>query len=81
MPIDLYSAAKSLRAYRAGGTLLEADILNALDDACLRESAKYLASIIGISEQYLSDLRRGRRPVSNKLLDVITGTPGRGKRA
>jgi hypothetical protein len=72
--VDLRAAARKLRDYRAGGKAPESDIVAALNQACDRDGVTVLAAGIGVSKQYLSDVRRGRRAVSDKLLVAIIGS-------
>lgn len=66
------AAAKKLRAYREGGAELESRFRAALDQAASAGTAKELAKAFGMSQQYLSDIRQGRRAVSDKVLKTIT---------
>jgi transcriptional regulator with XRE-family HTH domain len=74
MLTELLQAANKLLDYRRRGAPLEVRFVAALDEACARSSAKALAEAIGISEQYLSDIRRGRRPVSDGMLHKVVGS-------
>lgn len=52
--------------------LTEQDVLTRLRDAVMREgSQKAFARRHGISEQYVSDVLRQRRELSEKILDTL----------
>lgn len=42
-------------------------VLAVLNTACVLDSAKDVAGELGISEQYLSDIRRGRRALPDSV--------------
>ena len=70
---DLDSAALTLLDYRRRGSPFETQFVTALNEACTRSSGKAIAEALGVSNQYLSDVKRGRRRVSDKLLVRIVG--------
>jgi len=70
---EVRQIAKSLLDYRNAGTVLEDAFVEALNTAACANSAKDLAKLWGMSPQYLSDLRRGRRAVSDGVLRKIIG--------
>jgi DNA-binding phage protein len=69
----LYRKAQKLIAYREAMRPLEKEFLAALltEVKSRRGAAKLLAHNLGISEQYLSDVCKGRRDVSDAILTAV----------
>lgn len=55
------------------GDLLESDVLSMIEDEIERwGSAKKVAALMGISQQYLHDIRHGRRAVGGAVLKALS---------
>lgn len=75
---QLQLEAKELRAMRANCDVEEAVLRGSLSDFLPRGSAKEAAVGFGVSEQYLCDIRKGRRKISDEFLDKLCGGKLRG---
>ena len=54
------------------GPLHENEVLALIEARVVRYgSAKHTAKLFGISQQYLHDIRKGRRAISTKVLDAL----------
>ena len=68
----LYNSAMRLAEHRESAKYYESLLIEVLsDEASTRGSWKELAATIGVSQQFLSDVRHGRRDVSERLLCKI----------
>lgn len=65
--------AKRLRLLRANASVAEAELRMFMGSYLKQGMAKEVASAIGVSEQYLSDIRNGRRLLSDKFLEKLCG--------
>ncbi len=61
--------AKQLRLIRAKASVAEAELRVSLGLYLKQGMAKGVAVSIGVSEQYLSDIRNGRRLLSDEFLE------------
>ena len=65
---DIVTAAKSLIEMRQCATLLEEELVAAIEAHCNAGVLMLdLAKSLGVSAQYLSDIRHGRRRVSDAV--------------
>ena len=68
---DVRSVAKRLKACRTQETLEEFDLRSALNRSIADGDAVAVAASLGVSPQYLSDIRHGRRGISTELLEKL----------
>ena len=70
---DIRRAALSLRAKRSAALRAESKLVDTLKIFCDQTSGNMvgLAGHLGISTPYMSDVRRGKRNVSEQLIDKM----------
>lgn len=68
---ELRVEAANLKSYRAGADVKEAELKTAIEECIPRGEAKIFADKIGVTPQYLSDIRNGRRSISDEFLERL----------
>lgn len=75
---ELQAEAKQLRSLRANEDVAQAKLRMSLAEYLRGKVAKIEAGGLGVSEQYLCDIRNGRRKISDEFLDHLCGGKLRG---
>ena len=74
---ELQTEAKQLRALRAQEDVAQLKLRINLGEYLKGLVAKTTAETLGVSEQYLCDIRNGRRKISDEFLERLCGKKGR----
>lgn len=68
---EVRQRAYRLRAFRVQEQAEEKALVSALDSSLKQGDAVIFAEALGISKQYLTDIRKGNRGISSDLLDRL----------
>jgi transcriptional regulator with XRE-family HTH domain len=73
---EVRKRADRLKAFRMQERAEEQALRSALDDSLKQGDAVIVAKKLGISYQYLSDIRKGNRGISTELLEKLCEVEG-----
>ena len=73
---EVRKRADRLKAFRTQERAEEQALLSALDSSLKQGNASEFARSIGISKQYLTDIRKGHRGISTELLEKLCEVEG-----
>lgn len=70
---EVKSKAAKLKVARLQADEQERSLISSLDNLLSYELAKAFADSLDVSQQYLSDIRNGRRKISDEVLERLCG--------